>query len=140
VKIYKGKRTGGGIGGQAIVVQNNGDEYPLKHIERHSPDGFQWGYGGSGPADTALAILTDLLGMKRADLLYQLFKWEFVACWGDEWSISEEKIREWVEKQESGLYSTACKSLPTNLYLIDKAEKTEKLLSLSKKATKSSHL
>lgn len=94
VKIYKGKRTGGGIGGQAIVVQNNGDEYPLKHIERHSPDGFQWGYGGSGPADTALAILTDLLGMKRADLLYQLFKWEFVARWGDEWSISEEKIRE----------------------------------------------
>lgn len=24
----------------------------------HSPDGFEWGYGGSGPNDLALAILT----------------------------------------------------------------------------------
>jgi hypothetical protein len=30
---------------------------PLPHIPVHSPDGFAWGYRGSGPADLALAIL-----------------------------------------------------------------------------------
>jgi len=25
----------------------------------HSPDGFEWGYGGSGPAQLALAIYQD---------------------------------------------------------------------------------
>lgn len=99
MKVYKGKRSYEVAGGQTIVVQDNGEEYPLDHIERHSPDGFNWGFGGSGPADTALSILTDCLGMDVANRLYQLFKWEFVASWGEEWSITEEKIREWVEKQ-----------------------------------------
>lgn len=99
MKIYKGKRSYEGVEGQTIVVQDNGEEYPLDHIERHSPDGFNWGFGGSGPADTALSILTDCLGMDQANQLYQLFKWEFVAGWGEEWSITEKEILEWVEKQ-----------------------------------------
>lgn len=98
MKIYKGKKSYGGVG-QVIIVRDNGEEYPLEHIERHSPDGFNWGFGGSGPADTALSILTDCLGMDLANQLYQLFKWVFVASWGEEWSITEEKIREWVNKQ-----------------------------------------
>ena len=102
MKIYKGKRRGEGVGGQLIAVQDNGEEYPLEHIERHSPDGFNWGYGGSGPADTALSILTDCLGMEYANQLYQLFKWEIVASWGDEWSITEERIREWVKSSVKG--------------------------------------
>lgn len=97
MKIYKGKRRREGAGGQLIVVQDNGEEYPLNHIERHSQE-FNWGFGGSGPADTALSILTDCLGMEEANQLYQLFKGEFVACWGEEWSITEEKIREWVQR------------------------------------------
>lgn len=28
-----------------------------QHVVHHSPDGFEWGYGGSGPADFALNIL-----------------------------------------------------------------------------------
>ena len=100
MKIFKGKRSKEGVGEQLIVVQDNGDEYLLEHIERHSPNGFQWGYSGSGPADTALSILTDCLGMGPASQLYQMFKWEFVARWGDEWSISEEKIREWAEREK----------------------------------------
>lgn len=34
-------------------------ERKLKHICLHSPDGFNWGYNGSGPADLALSILCD---------------------------------------------------------------------------------
>jgi hypothetical protein len=32
--------------------------FPLRHICYHSPTGFEIGYGGSGPADLALSILT----------------------------------------------------------------------------------
>lgn len=102
MKRYKGKLKGEGAGGQAITVQENGRVYALKHIVRHSPDGFNWGYGGSGPADTALSILADCLGPEQANRLYQPFKWDFVSGWGSEWSITEEEIREWIEK-EAGL-------------------------------------
>jgi hypothetical protein len=34
---------------------------PLKHIERHSPTGMEWGYMGSGPSDLALSILVDYI-------------------------------------------------------------------------------
>ncbi len=101
MKIYKGKRTGEGVGGQTIVVQDNGDEYPLKHIERHSPDGFNWGYGGSGSADTALSILANCLGMEQANMLYQSFKWEFVAAWGDEFTITEKEIKDWTRNERA---------------------------------------
>lgn len=37
---------------------------PLKHFMRHSPDGFEWGYGGSGPAELARCMLIDALGAK----------------------------------------------------------------------------
>ncbi len=42
----------------------------------HSPDGFNWGYGGSGPAQLALAIVLKLTG--KADG-YQDFKWKYIA-------------------------------------------------------------
>lgn len=46
----------------------------------HSPDGFEWGYGGSGPADLALNIL--LAATEDRDFAasnHQAFKWRFVA-------------------------------------------------------------
>lgn len=47
------------------VIEIDGENItmkPLEHIVRHSPDGFEWGYGGSGPAELARCILIDLLG------------------------------------------------------------------------------
>jgi len=95
LKIYHGKLTKDKVGGQVITVTDGNREYPLKHIERHSPDGFNWGYGGSGPADTALSILTDCLGSKQAEALHQLFKWAYVAMWSDQFQITEKEIRDW---------------------------------------------
>lgn len=37
-------------------------ECALPHVVLHSPSGFEWGYGGSGPSDLALSILADYLG------------------------------------------------------------------------------
>ena len=45
----------------------------------HSPDGFAWGYGGSGPSQLALAILLRMTGDKEFSLLnYQSFKSAFL--------------------------------------------------------------
>jgi hypothetical protein len=74
------------------------------HIERHSPDGMQWGYGGSGPADCALSILTHFIGHDspefegQAELLYQKFKFEFIANQKDDLLITRESILEWLNK------------------------------------------
>jgi hypothetical protein len=35
---------------------------PLRHVVKHSPTGFEWGYEGSGPADLARCLLIDVLG------------------------------------------------------------------------------
>jgi len=46
----------------------------------HSPDGFSWGFGGSGPAQLALAILLEAgVTTERAVQLHQRFKAEFLA-------------------------------------------------------------
>lgn len=50
-------------------------------VANHSPDGFNWGYGGSGPAQLALAILLELVDENIAAASYQMFKREFVAAW-----------------------------------------------------------
>ena len=55
---------------------------PLKHQVKHSPTGMEWGYGGSGPADTARSILMAVVVGKEIDeWMYQTFKWDFVAKW-----------------------------------------------------------
>jgi hypothetical protein len=79
---------------------------PLVHQCRHSPDGFEWGYGGSGPADLAHSILADVLGRMPGPDLYQSFKSDFVANWSNAWSITEAEIQNWllqpVERSDGG--------------------------------------
>lgn len=48
-------------------------------IINHSPDGFSHSYGGSGPAQLALAILLEICPEKIAKENYQDFKWEEIA-------------------------------------------------------------
>lgn len=65
-------------------------------VRSHSPDGFNWGYGGSGPAQLALAIMLKLTDKETAILLYQPFKWEFVARWEGDFSESIDTIKQWI--------------------------------------------
>ena len=64
----------------------------------HSPTGFEWGYGGSGPAQLALAILADFLGDDRLALeLYQAFKWEVIGKLGHQgWNLTAAEIEDWL--------------------------------------------
>lgn len=68
----------------------------------HSPTGFEWGYGGSGPAQLALAILADVLHNKdRAIRLHQNFKWKFIGGIkrDAEWTITRDQVVAWVKEQ-----------------------------------------
>ena len=70
---------------------------PLRlDLAEHSPDGFEWGYGGSGPAQLALALLADALGDDAPALaLCQAFKWEVVAVLPEtHWQLSDRDIAE----------------------------------------------
>lgn len=64
----------------AITVNDdylNPDE-SLK-IWNHSPSGFEWGYGGSGPAQLSLALLMLFLPVKLAVQYHQPFKFDVIS-------------------------------------------------------------
>ncbi len=63
-------------------VYISGQRLDPKHSQafrNHSPDGFSWGYGGSGPSQLALAILLHLTTPQKAQNLYQQFKFDIIA-------------------------------------------------------------
>src|SRR3989442_957585 len=79
--------------GETLEVRALDPRYDLR---RHSPDGFQWGYSGSGPAQLALALLADALADDAiAQALYQEFKREFVARWQWRWQVDRATLRLW---------------------------------------------
>ena len=101
-KVYEGRREVERISyedGHAIrtsdrfVVTVNGERLdPRLDLVNHSPDGFAWGYGGSGPAQLAFAILCDLYGEDMARNFYQDFKWKVVNNLPQDWRLTEASI------------------------------------------------
>jgi len=76
---------------------------PRFDLRRHSPTGFAWGYGGSGPAQLSLAILADFFGNdERALRLYQDFKFRVIARLpqSERWILRDEEIAEEVARIE----------------------------------------
>jgi hypothetical protein len=70
-------------------------------LRNHSPLGFEWGYGGSGPAQLALAILADVTGDDYWALAhYQDFKRDFIEPQkGDRFEIPVASICSWIKTQ-----------------------------------------
>ncbi len=63
--IYHGTRGPDPTDARMVTVENPDDSEvlgTLRHVERHSPDGYNWGYGGSGPSDCARSLLIAALG------------------------------------------------------------------------------
>ena len=86
---------------------------PLAIVTCHSPDGIEWGYPGSDPADLALSILADYFEetptrvldalrslwtpRSKAAALHQQFKAEFLAHeQRDQWQIRADVIEVWL--------------------------------------------
>lgn len=98
-KEYHGLRAFHPGTGRVFVREGDVDkELPLRlDLANHSPTGFAWGYGGSGPAQLALAILADCLGDDaKAVELHQPFKAATIARLDParSWKISEKEVRE----------------------------------------------
>jgi hypothetical protein len=68
-------------------------------VWNHSPDGFGWGYGGSSPAQLALAILLEETDEATAMRLHQRFKWQVIAALNQNegWELTSERIQKWLE-------------------------------------------
>ena len=71
-------------------------------VVNHSPNGFAWGYGGSGPAQLALALLLEETSETVALGLYQSYKWEVVAKLPVFWEITSQEIKDWVDSEKGG--------------------------------------
>ena len=88
--------------GRAIVEKRPGQERVTPErslaLVNHSPSGFEWGYGGSGPAQLALALLLDYTDDEAFALdHYQAFKTEVVSqlgCAGSDeyWRLTSSEI------------------------------------------------
>lgn len=71
---------------------------PCNDIRNHSPDGFNWGYHGSGPAQLALAICCHYYhrDVARAEHVYQWFKQQVIAYLdaNEGWELSAREVGE----------------------------------------------
>lgn len=73
-------------------------------VRKHSPDGFEWGYSGSGPAQLALALCIEVAGRGRAERSYQAVKDALVASIKTEsWMLSGSQILAAIEAAERRL-------------------------------------
>jgi prepilin-type processing-associated H-X9-DG protein len=92
---YIGDRVPNSGGGAPVWFVDGSAKVPLdpRHdLRNHSPDGFQWGYGGSGPGQLALAICVNAVGEERGQRIYQDFKFAVVAHLGDAWELSRQFV------------------------------------------------
>jgi hypothetical protein len=91
-------KTYTGTADRRVIVQDGSSRKglnPRNDLVNHSPDGFNWGYGGSGPAQLALALCCDVLQDAETALrVYQEFKQRFVVGlpMGEGWTATSEEL------------------------------------------------
>ena len=77
------------------------DGKAVRHIIRHSPTGLEFGYAGSGPADTAYSILHALYGREIAEKYHQRFKFDHVSIWPEQGFKVEIDTDKWLENAKT---------------------------------------
>jgi len=77
---YKEISLKGSYGTRTVYLNNKPlDPVESQQIRNHSPDGFNWGYGGSGPAQLSLSVLLECFDKDVALRNYQKFKNDVIA-------------------------------------------------------------
>jgi hypothetical protein len=101
--VYRGKRDAN----QTAVVTKQIDDLPEQPLDlrldlrRHSPSGGEWGYNGSGPAQTALGILADVMGDEFAADHYQRLKFDIIGRLPREgFEITADAVEAWAKELE----------------------------------------
>jgi len=104
--VFSGERHEGdtcvllAVGGQASRL------LPLHlAVRKHSPNGFEWGYSGSGPAQLALALCIEVAGRTRAERVYQVVKDALIApIQSESWMLSGKQVLAAIEAAERQLH------------------------------------
>jgi len=124
-RLYRIERANetGSISIRVGVAGSSGIRWhPLPHCNLHSPTGFEVGYSGSGPADTAASILADYFGEEPriverawrgrrparpsvAVKLHQVFKFDVIATVqleaGNSYTLDDSTIAAWLLQKHS---------------------------------------
>lgn len=91
VAIYRSRAVNLDSKGNEVNVEEYVGKLKKYDPANHSPDGFNWGYEGSGPSALASSLLKDAVGCHCS---YHQFKRETVAKFEDNWKITDERIKE----------------------------------------------
>lgn len=98
-RSYRGRRDQQG-NCQVVVIEPGapgGRPLPLRlDLANKAPTGFEWGYGGSGPAQLALALCADALDDDEAALaIFQRFKFRVVGRLPHDapWTLTAGEVR-----------------------------------------------
>ena len=104
-RIFRGKKT---ENDRIVEIEQDGNVSllplgPSLEIADPSPDGFNWGYNGSGSAQLSLGILYEVTSNAKLALeYYPFFKSDHVSRWGEHWEMSEREVREWLRAVGAG--------------------------------------
>ena len=99
--MFEGRRTANG-------AEVSFDGTPLRwqtslRVRSHSPTGPEWGYGGSGAAQLALAMLLEVTDTATAAEHYQEFKNAVVANLDRvHWTMDYARVADWLDEAEHG--------------------------------------
>lgn len=96
--VYRGRRDPSAPVGEEVEVTVDGDALDKRYdLLSASPSGFEWAYGGSGPAQLAIALLAHAIEDETACRYYQRFKQEVVAeLPEDGWRLTSDDIETWL--------------------------------------------
>ena len=97
-RTYDGRRRSNA---RNLVTGPDGDLDTRTDLVNHSPTGLEWGYGGSGPAQLALALLADCYADAVALDHYQRFKDDVIAGLdGDEWALDAATVENYLDAEQ----------------------------------------
>ena len=107
-RIFEGYSQKFPFSREVLIIDENRNTWILKPdrsqaLKNHSPDGFNWGYGGSGPAQLALAMLLEVTNDEQITLAhYHDFTYQVIGAIPSQetnWVIKEQKIIAWLTER-----------------------------------------
>ena len=105
IKQFHGSRTAPGHVIVLIIYTDHPPRQLPNHAHDRSPDGFEWGYGGSGPFALAKSILYEINPEYTAhQWLIESFKWNIIAAISDdEWTLTIEQIENFIARKTANI-------------------------------------
>ena len=88
-----------------------------QQVVNHSPDGFNWGYSGSGPAQLALAILLEAMPQEAAELYYHHFNAIVIKALPSDGFKIKVNMRKYIDRMANGQETVYSDIVETLIYV-----------------------